>query len=112
MAKIGELDTDSEDRPLSDPIPKILRVCVTENPFDDILPRKNATKELPKSEPKIEQVKPISRLNVKNTNLISFADEDEYGDEIPLPKSKITSMGAQSNVNPNSKLEKDHEANI
>jgi len=70
-------------------VPKILRVCVTENPFDDILPRKSAAKEQAKPEPVVEVAKPVFK-NVKNSNLISFADEEEYGDEIPQPKTKFS----------------------
>ncbi|KAI8923157.1 cyclophilin-like domain-containing protein [Entophlyctis helioformis] len=40
MLKIGELDTDKDDRPLNPP--KILGANVLSNPFDDILPRSTA----------------------------------------------------------------------
>lgn len=39
LIKINELETNSEDRPISDPIPTILRVEVINNPFEDIVPR-------------------------------------------------------------------------
>lgn len=44
LVKISELETGPQDRPLSDPLPKILRTEVISNPFDDILPR-NLTKQ-------------------------------------------------------------------
>ncbi|RKP33596.1 cyclophilin-like domain-containing protein, partial [Dimargaris cristalligena] len=37
VLKIGQLETDADERPLKPP--KILEITVTDNPFDDIVPR-------------------------------------------------------------------------
>ena len=40
LIKISELEVDEEtDRPTCDPVPRIERAIVVENPFDDIAPR-------------------------------------------------------------------------
>jgi peptidyl-prolyl cis-trans isomerase SDCCAG10 len=39
LIKISELETGADERPVCDPIPRIVRVEVIENPFDDIVPR-------------------------------------------------------------------------
>ena len=40
LIKISELEVDAEsDRPVCDPVPRITRALVLENPFDDIVPR-------------------------------------------------------------------------
>lgn len=44
LLKISELETGAEDRPVSDPLPKINSVIVIENPFDDIVPRNLAAR--------------------------------------------------------------------
>jgi peptidyl-prolyl cis-trans isomerase SDCCAG10 len=45
LIKLSELEcVEGEDRPVCDPLPKILSVIVDINPFDDIIPR-NLTKQ-------------------------------------------------------------------
>ena len=45
LMKVSELECEPDsDRPVSDPLPKILSVIVVNNPFDDIVPR-NLTKQ-------------------------------------------------------------------
>lgn len=44
LIKLSELECEEGgDRPISDPLPKIVSVIVDNNPFDDIIPR-NLTK--------------------------------------------------------------------
>ena len=38
-ARIGELETDKDDRPTADPPPRVVGVDVILNPFDDVVPR-------------------------------------------------------------------------
>ena len=46
LLKISELEVDkSTERPICDPIPKIKRIEVTINPFDDIIPRNLTLKD-------------------------------------------------------------------
>lgn len=44
LLKISELPTEN-DMPICDPIPKIERVIVVENPFEDIVPRNLSLKD-------------------------------------------------------------------
>jgi len=39
LLAIAELETDSNDRPVCEPMPMILSAQVIDNPFDDIEPR-------------------------------------------------------------------------
>ena len=39
LIKLSELECEDGDRPINDPLPKILSVIVDTNPFDDIIPR-------------------------------------------------------------------------
>lgn len=39
LIKLSELECLDGDRPISDPLPKILSVIVDTNPFDDVIPR-------------------------------------------------------------------------
>lgn len=70
LLKISELEVDpSTDRPISDPLPRILRVEVVSNPFDDIVPRNIARTTVEKPLPLKEATqKPV----LANTNLLSF----------------------------------------
>ena len=46
LIKISELETDKEsDRPICDPMPRIIRVEVVINPFEDIVPRNLSIKD-------------------------------------------------------------------
>jgi len=39
LMKISQLETNKEDRPVSDPMPLIESALVIQNPFEDIVPR-------------------------------------------------------------------------
>lgn len=70
LLKISELEVDpTTDRPISDPLPRIMRVEVVSNPFDDIVPR-NITRTI------VEKPLPLKEAPQKpvlaNTNLLSF----------------------------------------
>ena len=40
LVKLSELEVDADtDRPICEPLPRIERAIVLENPFDDIVPR-------------------------------------------------------------------------
>jgi peptidyl-prolyl cis-trans isomerase SDCCAG10 len=53
LLKISELETGPDDRPVSDPLPKINSVKVLENPFDDMVPR-NIARVQPSARPPAE----------------------------------------------------------
>lgn len=79
LMKIGELETDKDDRPLHPPV--INSVEVLWNPFDDVVPRK--------LEPKVEAVdeKPQSKTDKalkpkKKLNLLSFGEEVEAEEQV------------------------------
>jgi peptidyl-prolyl cis-trans isomerase SDCCAG10 len=74
LLKVNDLELDPSDRPLYPP--KIIRVEIVWNPFDDIVPRvvQVEKKETPKAK------------GVKNLSLLSF-DGDEFED-IPEIKTK------------------------
>ncbi|MQL94235.1 hypothetical protein Taro_026887 [Colocasia esculenta] len=75
LLRIGEVETDNNDRPLN-PIPKIISVEVLWNPFDDIVPRQISEK--PSSAPKTEVEKQDQKKKaVKKLNLLSFGEEAE-----------------------------------
>ena len=44
LLRMGDVDTDANDRPIDDP-PRLERVTVVDNPFDDIVPRNLAAKK-------------------------------------------------------------------
>ena len=69
LVKLGELETDGGDRPVSDPIPTIIKALVLESPFDDIIPRNITRVGIPKQ---IEIAKPIQNLVKNSTALLSF----------------------------------------
>ena len=91
LLKINELEVNEEtDRPICDPIPRIERAIVVENPFDDIAPRQTS---------KPAAVKPstagssafknrLASRAIKNKSLISFAEDDGEDDDVVLPKRK------------------------
>ena len=87
LIKISELEVSAEgDRPICDPIPMIERAIVLEQYFDDIIPRQLFR---PTIKPKAVVEKKASFKAIKNHNLMSFADEEEYGEEeIALPRRK------------------------
>lgn len=89
---IGEIST-KDDHPISDTLPMIIRVEVILNPFIDIEPRKQTKKEIktisdPAIESSLKQFKMKEKL--RNTNLISFNDEDEGTyDSYPSKKERF-----------------------
>ncbi|XP_044464825.1 peptidyl-prolyl cis-trans isomerase CYP57 [Mangifera indica] len=89
LLRIGEVDTDKDDRPL-DPLPKILSVEVLWNPFEDIVPRIL-------SRPSVQTTtdadnKDTKKKAVKKLNLLSFGDEaEEEEKELAVVKQKIKS---------------------
>ncbi len=83
LIKLSELDTNPDtDRPDCDPLPKIERAIVIENPFDDIVPRQIVPKESAGqiSKAPVDVVKKPAFKALKNKNLISFAGESEEED--------------------------------
>ncbi|XP_031283765.1 peptidyl-prolyl cis-trans isomerase CYP57 [Pistacia vera] len=89
ILRIGEVDTDKDDRPL-DPPPKVLSVEVLWNPFEDIVPRTL-------SRPSIQTTtgaenRDTKKKAVKKLNLLSFGDEaEEEEKELAAVKQKIKS---------------------
>ncbi|KAL2318016.1 hypothetical protein Fmac_031892 [Flemingia macrophylla] len=88
LLRLGELETDKNDRPL-DP-PKILSVEVLWNPFDDIVPR---TLQKPLVEAKADtENKDPRKKGIKKLNLLSFGEEAEEEEKILASvKQKIKS---------------------
>ena len=85
LIKLNEVEAGEGDRPVCDPLPRINRVIVVTNPFEDIVPRNLSLNE------KFEQPNASSSLllldvslpvakkvvqNLKDKNLLSF-DQDE-----------------------------------
>lgn len=77
LLKISELPT-KDDLPICDPIPKIERVIVITNPFEDIVPRNLSLKEKFESNTK-KELPPVPKLRatLKDTNLLSFDQQDD-----------------------------------
>ncbi|KAG4931386.1 hypothetical protein JHK86_048347 [Glycine max] len=88
LLRLGELETDKNDRPL-DP-PKILSVEVLWNPFEDIVPR---TLQKLQIEAKADtKNKESGKKGVKKLNLLSFGEEaEEEEKELASVKQKIKS---------------------
>lgn len=88
---MGDLPTDKLNRPQTDPIPKILRAIVIDNPFDDMVPRALKTESKLATEDPNPKPTLSKRSAIKNKQLISFADE--YDDEDDFrDKPKIKSL--------------------
>ncbi|KAJ3671140.1 hypothetical protein LUZ60_008566 [Juncus effusus] len=87
LLRLGEVETDKDDRPL-DPPPKILSVEVLWNPFEDIIPRRKPQLE---SKTEKEEKKKENKKGVKNINVLSFGEEVEE-DEKEIEKDKIKSI--------------------
>ncbi|OMO86498.1 hypothetical protein COLO4_21097 [Corchorus olitorius] len=89
LLRIGEVDTDQDDRPL-DPPPRIKSVEVLWNPFEDIVPRvasKPLIQPSAEAERKEKKLKPVKKLN-----LLSFGEEvEEEEKELATVKQKIKS---------------------
>jgi peptidyl-prolyl cis-trans isomerase SDCCAG10 len=89
LTRLGEIETDKEDRPLEPP-PKIISVEVLWNPFDDIVPRV-ASKPLVESTTDTDK-KDTKKKAVKKLNLLSFGEEaEEEEKELAALKQKIKS---------------------
>ncbi|CAN6539639.1 unnamed protein product [Malus baccata var. baccata] len=89
LVRLGELETDKEDRPL-DPPPRILSVEVLWNPFDDIVPRVRAKPS--KESTNDTDNKDTKKKAVKRLNLLSFGEEAEEEErELAAVKTKIKS---------------------
>ncbi|KAF8159939.1 cyclophilin-like domain-containing protein [Crassisporium funariophilum] len=105
VMKIGEMEIDSEGRPVYPPRVKSIRIV--DNPFDDIVPRITAAekraqqraREQAQREREEEQRKKGAKKNVK---LLSFgADEDDGGDgeEVIFKKKSIVRPDLLENPN-------------
>ncbi|KAJ8448810.1 hypothetical protein Cgig2_011431 [Carnegiea gigantea] len=89
LLRLGEVETDKDDRPL-DPPPKIASVEVVWNPFDDIIPR-DISKEVPEAATDGAN-KESKKKAVKKLNLLSFGEEaEEEEEELAAVKQKIKS---------------------
>ncbi|XP_062023650.1 peptidyl-prolyl cis-trans isomerase CYP57 [Rosa rugosa] len=89
LVRLGEIETDKEDRPL-DPPPRILSVEVLWNPFDDIVPRV-LSRSLVQSTDDTDN-KDTKKKAVKKLNLLSFGEEAEEEErELATVKTKIKS---------------------
>jgi peptidyl-prolyl cis-trans isomerase SDCCAG10 len=84
MDALGELEVDSDDRPLYPP--RIIGAEVINNPFNDIVPR-----ELKRST--AEEVVKVKVRGTLNTKLLSFQDdvEDDVAPSVDAAKFKIRS---------------------
>lgn len=89
LLRIGEVETDKDDRPL-DPPPKVASIEVVWNPFDDIIPRE-IFKKLPEAAIDVGN-KESKKKAVKKLNLLSFGEEaEEEEKELAVVKQKIKS---------------------
>ncbi|KAF5204787.1 Peptidyl-prolyl cis-trans isomerase cyp57 [Thalictrum thalictroides] len=90
LLRLGEVETDTNDRPL-DEAPKILSVEVLWNPFEDIIPRQAPEKPLSHSLTASEN-KDLKKKSVKKLSLLSFGEEAEKEEnELAAVKVKIKS---------------------
>ncbi|KAL1920615.1 uncharacterized protein VTP21DRAFT_992 [Calcarisporiella thermophila] len=76
VIRMGQLDIDSNERPLYPP--KIITTEVLNNPFDDIIPRMTPAEKaaLEKAE-ELEKQKAKKKKEKKNSNLLSFEEEGD-----------------------------------
>ncbi|KZT25176.1 cyclophilin-like protein [Neolentinus lepideus HHB14362 ss-1] len=87
VLKIGASELDANEKPLYPP--KIKRVRIIDNPFDDIVPRITAeekrVQQRAKEEAQREREERERRKGAKKDNkLLSFGAEEEQGEEEPL----------------------------
>ncbi|XP_074640651.1 spliceosome-associated protein CWC27 homolog [Tubulanus polymorphus] len=75
MLKLGECETDSNDRPKY--LQKIISTRILNNPFDDILPREIYKKNVDNNQKKVSRSKAT-----KNFKLLSFGEEAEEDEEM------------------------------
>eukprot|EP00741_Cyanophora_paradoxa_P014967 tig00020830_g14440.t1 len=83
--KMGEVETDNDDRPLQPP--KIISCEVLSNPFDDIVPRPNMRRKNKQEETKRD----TAQKATKNKSLLSFEHEGEGEEVVPAAARKIVS---------------------
>ncbi|KAH9329498.1 hypothetical protein KI387_001606, partial [Taxus chinensis] len=89
LLKLGDIETDKDDRPIDSP-PKIISVEVLWNPFEDIVPRKILNKLEPVATE--ESSKENKNKRTKKLNLLSFGDEAEEEEKaLASVKEKIKS---------------------
>ncbi|CAG8460498.1 15346_t:CDS:2, partial [Dentiscutata heterogama] len=87
--KIGELETDENERPLYPP--KILSTEVVLNPFDDIVPRITLEETLAQTVATSLKEEPPKKKPKKNIALLSFGEEAQELDANNDPNLKIKS---------------------
>ena len=80
MLKISEVEAGEDDRPVADPLPRIIRVEVVINPFEEDMVVRNLSlhdkfQSLPK--PSLPPTSNSKNSLVKNKNLLSFEDEED-----------------------------------
>ncbi|WVQ79826.1 peptidyl-prolyl isomerase CWC27 [Cryptococcus sp. DSM 104549] len=94
VLSIGNLDLDAEEKPLVPP--KIRRVRIIENPFDDIVPRITAAERKAQQQARIEAKKDLEQRErrakaKKNTKLLSFGEAEETPEEeVTIKKKSMT----------------------
>ncbi|CAG8648117.1 12018_t:CDS:2, partial [Cetraspora pellucida] len=89
VLKIGELETDENERPLYPP--KIISTEVIWNPFDDIVPRITLEETLAQTVAISQKEEPRKKKPKKNIALLSFGEEAQELDANDDPSMKIKS---------------------
>ncbi|CAG8510451.1 3534_t:CDS:2, partial [Racocetra fulgida] len=89
VLKIGELETDENERPLYPP--KIISTEVIWNPFDDIVPRITLEETLAQTVAISQKEEPRKKKPKKNIALLSFGEEAQELDANDDPNIKIKS---------------------
>ncbi|KAF0531184.1 cyclophilin-like protein [Gigaspora margarita] len=89
VLKIGELETDENERPLYPP--KIISTEVVLNPFDDIVPRITLEETLAQTVASSLKEEPPKKKPKKNIALLSFGEEAQELDANNDPNLKIKS---------------------
>ena len=89
---MSEVEVDLEDRPVYPP--KITHVEIVDNPFDDIVPRQlpKRPQELKKDKNEAKLPKRSKKLDMKNTSLLSFAEEEDQNEVTQIGKGKGKSL--------------------
>jgi peptidyl-prolyl cis-trans isomerase SDCCAG10 len=98
LVKINELETGPEDRPVSEPMPKIVRTEVITNPFEDIVPRNLTRKDKFEEEDTFKAPHPPTKKpgtgGPKDTNLLSFVEDEEED----ASTSKVNRFAARKKI--------------
>ncbi|XP_031501538.1 peptidyl-prolyl cis-trans isomerase CYP57 isoform X2 [Nymphaea colorata] len=88
LLRIGDIETDENDRPIDSP-PRIISFEILWNPFDDIIPRRVPGKVLPTV---ADSSGKENKKTVKKLNLLSFGEEAEEEEKgLAAVKEKIKS---------------------